>query len=102
MKNEKEIVRRRLRFRGTVQGVGFRWRARHAASLAGASGWIRNNQDGSVSLELQGTEAQIEETLRLLRQSRYLRIDSVETRELPLRPDERGFSVRTDDDVFFD
>ena len=90
-------MRRRLRFRGTVQGVGFRWRARQAARLAGATGWVRNNADGSVSLELQGLEEQIDLVLQRLGDSRYIRIETVESRDVPVDADERAFSVRDDE-----
>ena len=52
---------RRLKmvFRGQVQGVGFRWTARIVADRVGCTGWVRNESDGSVSMELQGTDDQI-------------------------------------------
>ncbi len=52
---------RRLRmvFRGEVQGVGFRWTARIVADRVGCTGWVRNESDGSVTMELQGTDDQI-------------------------------------------
>lgn len=48
-----------LRFEGEVQGVGFRWVSRRLANELGLSGWVRNEWDGSVSMELQGTDDQI-------------------------------------------
>ena len=44
-----------LRISGHVQGVGFRWFVMRVATDAGLSGWVRNNQDGSVELEAAGT-----------------------------------------------
>ena len=59
---DKQSVRRvRLRFEGEVQGVGFRWTSRALANKIGATGWVRNEWDGSVSMELQGTSRQIAE-----------------------------------------
>lgn len=49
-----EVIRKRIRFFGSVQGVGFRYRAKHAAASVGATGWVRNEYDGSVSMEIQG------------------------------------------------
>lgn len=43
-------IRRRWRFTGTVQGVGFRYYARAAALHLGLTGWVANNWDGSVTL----------------------------------------------------
>ena len=58
-----EVIRKRIRFFGSVQGVGFRYRAKHAAASVGATGWVRNEYDGSVSMEIQGTESQIDQVM---------------------------------------
>ena len=49
-----DVRRLRMRFVGEVQGVGFRWTARKVAQELGLTGWVRNEPDGSVSMELQG------------------------------------------------
>lgn len=54
-----DLRRLSMRFVGQVQGVGFRWTAMRAAHDAGCTGWVRNEYDGSVSMELQGTNEQI-------------------------------------------
>ncbi len=59
MASEDGLRRLRLSFEGEVQGVGFRWTARKVANEIGATGWVRNEWDGSVSMELQGTDNQI-------------------------------------------
>ncbi len=46
--------RRRIEFHGQVQGVGFRYQARRYASAYGLKGWVRNEYDGSVTMEVQG------------------------------------------------
>ena len=46
----EDMIRRRIVFYGWVQGVGFRYRARHAASLYGSTGWVRNEWNGSVTM----------------------------------------------------
>ena len=85
------MVRRRIVFRGWVQGVGFRYRARHAASLYGCTGWVRNEWDGSVTMEIQGTPDRIEQVIRAIRAGRFVRIKDIESRELPPEEEERGF-----------
>ena len=47
------MLRQRIVFYGWVQGVGFRYWARHAASMYGATGWVRNDPDGTVTMEIQ-------------------------------------------------
>ena len=48
-------VRLALRFEGTVQGVGFRWTTQELARQRGVAGWVRNESDGTVTAELQGS-----------------------------------------------
>ena len=84
-------IRRRLVFYGIVQGVGFRWRAIRAAELYGCTGWVRNEWDGSVTMEIQGTEQQIDETILAIERSRYIRIENLISSTIPTETDERGF-----------
>ena len=87
------MIRRHLVFRGWVQGVGFRWRARQAAQLHGATGWVKNEYDGSVVMEIQGTEEQIDSVILAIERGTYIQIDNIESRTIPVIPDERGFHM---------
>lgn len=91
---EEKQLRRRYRFYGRVQGVGFRYVTQMAASGAGATGWVRNEYDGSVTAEIQGSEAVIDRVVQTLENARYIRIYGKEYQAIPLVPDERGFRVR--------
>lgn len=88
------MIRKHIRFYGWVQGVGFRWRARHAADLVGAVGWVRNESDGSVSMEIQGTEEEIDRVILMIEQGSYVRIESMDVRTVSTEPDEHGFRIR--------
>ena len=70
MHNRDEIVRKHIVCYGWVQGVGFRYRARHAANLYGVTGWVRNDPDGSVTMEMQGTEEQIDKVIIAIERGR--------------------------------
>ena len=90
------LVRKHLIFYGAVQGVGFRWRALQAAKAAGATGWVRNDRHGTVSMELQGAEAQIDRVIQALDRAPWIRIDSIHAHGIPVDPDERSFAVLDD------
>ena len=85
------MIRRRIVFTGAVQGVGFRYRARHAAELYGCTGWVRNEYDGSVVMEIQGTEEQIDRVILAIERGTFVRIENMEVKNLPVAEDERGF-----------
>lgn len=48
---------------GRVQGVGFRYSARHAALQFGIMGFVRNLPDGNVYVEAEGTDLQLQDFL---------------------------------------
>lgn len=48
------MERWRLSYSGRVQGVGFRATCRSIARTFDVSGWVRNEHDGTVTLEAQG------------------------------------------------
>lgn len=85
------MIRKRIVFSGWVQGVGFRYRARHAAELLGATGWVRNEYDGSVTMEIQGTEEQIDGVIQAIGRGRYVKIENMDVRTIPVIPNEQGF-----------
>ncbi len=79
---------------GRVQGVGFRYRASRLARSLRMTGYVRNLDDGSVEMELQGREVEIAMFFKSLNADSYIRIDRTESRRMEVDPDERGFSVR--------
>jgi len=84
----------RIRVCGRVQGVGFRYWALRAARNLSLSGWVRNEDDGSVSAHCEGPAEDLSAFVALLRQGPPgSRVDRVETREEPPRGDREGFSV---------
>ncbi len=86
-------VRRHIVFYGYVQGVGFRWKARSTASRLGVSGWVRNLDDGSVEMEAEGTERDIEDLISALEDHRWGSVDRIESEYVPIHGD-YSFEVR--------
>ena len=87
-------VRRRYSIEGQVQGVGFRYRARYAAQTLELTGWVENEDDGSVTLEVQGDPDKFMRLFAMIQKSDYIRITGIRQKVLPPDPWERGFSVR--------
>lgn len=87
-------VRRHYRIFGRVQNVGFRYTAMWAAQELGLTGWAANLDDGSVELEVQGLPEQIDRLFPAIEKNPHIRIDGMESRDLPPDPRIRRFAVR--------
>ncbi|MCR5782852.1 MAG: acylphosphatase [Clostridia bacterium] len=85
------MIRKRIVFYGSVQGVGFRWRALHAANAYGCTGWCRNEWDDSVTMEIQGTEEQIDSVIISIGRGTYVMIENMRVKTIPVDPEERDF-----------
>jgi acylphosphatase len=57
----------RFRASGRVQGVGYRAFAQGQAQALGLAGWVRNDPDGAVSGEAQGSPEQLAIYRRILK-----------------------------------
>lgn len=74
-------VRRIVRVRGRVQGVGFRMDAAAAASRLGVGGTVRNLLDGTVEADIEGAPGAVESMIEHLRQGpASARVDGVDVR----------------------
>jgi len=81
--------------RGLVQGVSFRAAARAEARRLGLTGWVRNQADGSVTLEAQGPAARVDELVAWCRQGPPMAdVSGVEVADRPVLADEEGFAIR--------
>ena len=85
--------RKRIAFAGRVQGVGFRWRAEKAADMFRCTGWCRNEWDGTVSMEIQGREEDIDQVILHIEGGRYVCIESMRVKEIPIVDGERYFTT---------
>lgn len=57
----------RATVRGQVQGVGFRYRTVWAADAEHVTGWVRNEDDGSVEIHAEGSPHRVDRFLQILR-----------------------------------
>ena len=60
----RDVVRVIARITGTVQGVNYRVSARREARQRGLAGWVRNEPDGSVLIDVEGAPPAVDAFLR--------------------------------------
>ena len=64
---------------GDVQGVGFRYFVQRTGAQLGLTGWVRNNDDGTVELVAEGGRDKLEELNRAVgRGPRMAHVDRVD------------------------
>ena len=86
-------VRRRYRFSGLVQGVGFRYETKIIADQLGLVGWVQNKNDGTVLVEVEGEASYISEFIRALQAVPRFGIAEVHAEDLPLSKTETAFKI---------
>ena len=91
---EDGTIRQRIRFHGRVQGVGFRYTATAYANDLRLTGWVRNEDDGTVLMEVQGREEAIEKLIQLMESGRYIEITRVEKQNIAVDYHESRFGSR--------
>lgn len=88
------LKRYHLRVYGLVQGVGFRYYAMRLARSMNISGWVRNLHDGSVEIEAEGIEEDLEGfVLKISEGPPAAVIEKVVKQEIPPQG-AKGFEVR--------
>lgn len=89
------MQRREVIFSGRVQGVGFRATSAQIASTLPLTGWVRNEPDGTVRMEVQGDEDAIQLLLERIAQRMPGKITHTESREIqPIDPEPRFTIIR--------
>ncbi len=86
-------IRKRIIFHGRVQGVGFRYTAKHLAYSLGLTGWVKNEYNGTVIMEVQGRETLINELLKGINRNSFIDIEWMDSEEISIEI-ESCFSVR--------
>lgn len=92
--NDTAIERQQIHVTGVVQGVGFRPFVYGLAKRLGLAGWVLNSSDG-VDIEVQGTNDQLAEFVRALRNEPppLAHIESIEASAITCQV-EYGFKIR--------
>ena len=93
MENEP-LVRCAVRYTGQVQGVGFRATARQVAAGLAVTGFVQNQEDGSVELVAEGERSELDRLLRGLDERMEGRIRNAAVRWQASRGEVTDFQVR--------
>ena len=72
-----------VRYHGHVQGVGFRATCTMLASDLDVHGFVKNQPDGSVLLDVDGAQGDLKQLLRRIEAELDNRIESFTIDELP-------------------
>jgi len=80
------MIAYRIRVSGRVQGVFFRASTKAKADELGLIGWVKNEPDGSVLMEIQGKKEAIEKMIVWSKNGpEHAVVDNVVHEKIPLR-----------------
>lgn len=94
MGEDQVMISKRIKVKGRVQGVYFRASAKQKAQMLGLKGSVKNLDDGSVCLEVEGEESSVMEMQEWCKHGPALaRVDKLEIDSIqPL--DLQGFDIK--------
>ena len=90
----KNAVRKKITVSGRVQGVGFRMFTQGEAGKLRLTGWVKNLNNGDVTMEVQGAAEDIEELIaRLKKGNGFSKVIDIEILELEIDREEKKFAI---------
>lgn len=83
-----------IKVSGRVQGVGFRFNAHYFASHFNLTGWIKNCDDGTVEMEVQGSENDISAfKIKIQEGNRYIKVKNIYSQKIENINGDKAFRV---------
>lgn len=89
--HESPIIRKRFVFHGKVQKVGFRYEVRQLAVKLGLTGFGKNQEDGTVLIELQGGAGEIGALVGMLEKEKRILITRVDEEFIPVDENAKSY-----------
>lgn len=87
-------IRYVVRFSGRVQGVGFRFTTLEQARGLNVHGFVRNEPDGSVEMDVEGSSKDLKELVRRIESAMSGNIDATDIDQRPTRGIDSGFHIQ--------
>ena len=84
-----------LIFHGRVQGVGFRYFAQSNALKYSITGFVKNEYDGTVSMEAQGKDIDLHNFLQILSKGNmFIKVDNIIKENISIVENETKFKIK--------
>ena len=83
-----------VRYEGRVQGVGFRFNAIKQSAGLNVNGFVRNEPDGSVLMDVEGSSADLKNLLARVETVMKENIEATDVTEQPLAGKSAGFNIQ--------
>ena len=79
---------------GRVQGVGFRFHSQYLADHFNLTGWVKNCDDGTVEMEVQGREDDIAAfKIKIQEGNRFIKVKDIYSEKIDITSEEKAFRV---------
>ena len=89
------MIAKRVVFKGRVQGVGFRYAVKDLARSFDVCGWVMNQPDGDVEMQVMGETAEVTAFIKEITDESNIahHIRSLMTETIPPLTGVRGFKI---------
>ncbi|MBB5335984.1 acylphosphatase [Pectinatus brassicae] len=80
---------------GRVQGVGFRYFVQNTAKKYKLTGWVKNMSDGTVTMEVQGNQEQIDMLFNDIKKGNmFIKVKKMDINMINDCENEENFTIR--------
>ncbi|HIX84032.1 MAG TPA: acylphosphatase [Candidatus Megamonas gallistercoris] len=90
-----DVKRYKAVLTGRVQGVGLRFFTMENANKLNVTGWVKNMADGTVAMELQGTDSAITELVNIIKKGNFIiKVETFTAEEIAIVEGEKAFIIK--------
>lgn len=87
------FIRKRMVFYGKVQNVGFRLEIYELARRLELTGWVKNNEDYTVELEIQGENNKMLFLIKNMKSLKRAKVTDIKIEDISLSKKENDFEI---------